>query len=185
MVIADSGVRRSLAKTEYNQRRADCEKAMELLRIYLPDIQSLRDVSLTQFEEFANTFPEVIRKRARHVIEEIDRVQKASVCLMREDAQGFGQLMVEGHQSLRDLYQVSIPELDALVEIAIEIEGCFGSRLTGAGFGGCTVSLVKKGLADNFTKVLKEKYLIQTGKQADAYICQPSRSVFVEKISVC
>ena len=185
IVIADSGVRRSLANSEYNQRRADCEEAVELLKIHLPEIQSLRDVSFVKFEEFADALPGTLRMRTRHVVLEMVRVQSAYHSLMLNNALWFGRLMIEGHRSLRDLFQVSTPELDALVEIATGIDGCYGSRLTGAGFGGCTVSLVKKGLADSFTKVLKEKYLEQTGKQADVYICQPSRSVFVEKISVC
>ena len=89
--------------------------------------------------------------------------------------------MVECHQSLRDLYEVSTPELDALVETAMGIEGCYGSRLTGAGFGGCTVSLVDKEKAENFSCELSEKYSLKTGRMTEVYICQPSRGVWVEE----
>lgn len=180
IIIADSGINRTLAGSAYNQRRRDCEQALELLRERIPDIQSLRDVSLDQFETHHAVLPEVLRKRARHVIEEIERVKQASYRLVQNDAAGFGRLMVAGHQSLRDHYEVSLPELDALVEIAMNLDGCYGSRLTGAGFGGCTVSLVKKDSAEEFTRILSDNYLSKTGMSANIYICQPSRGVWVE-----
>lgn len=184
IVIADSGVRRSLAGTEYNQRRADCESAVERLRSRLPEINCLRDVTPAQFEEHQGILPDITRMRAQHVVEEIERVKQASFCLVKDDARGFGKLMVEGHRSLRDLYQVSTPELDALVEIAAGIEGCYGSRLTGAGFGGCTVSLVCNQNTKDFSVTLAEEYLDRMGKVASVYICQPSRGVYIEKLPV-
>lgn len=180
IVIADSGVRRNLAASEYNQRRRECEQAVELLKAQLANIYSLRDVSMDDFEQYQGLLPETTRKRARHVIEEIERVKQASFRLVEEDAAGFGRLMVEGHRSLRDLFEVSTPELDALVETAVEIEGCYGSRLTGAGFGGCTVSLVRRERAVEFASELAVKYASRTGRAANVYVCQPSRGAWVE-----
>ncbi|MBM3137610.1 MAG: hypothetical protein FJZ98_05430 [Chloroflexi bacterium] len=161
----------------------ECEQALKILKEKNPDIQSLRDLSPYEFETHQADLPEVLRKRARHVVEEIERVKQASYRLVENDADGFGQLMLLGHQSLRDLYEVSLPELDTLVEIAMGINGCYGSRLTGAGFGGCTVSLVKSENQEGFTSVLAERYLSKTGKTAKVYICQPSRGTWVENLT--
>jgi galactokinase len=180
IIIADSGISRTLAGSAYNQRRTECEQALELLRERIPDILSLRDVSPDQLTAHQNILPEVLLKRTRHVIGEIERVKQASYRLVENDAAGFGRLMVDGHQSLRDLYEVSLPELDILVDIAMEIDGCYGSRLTGAGFGGCTVSLVKKEIGEDFSRALDENYRSKTGRKANVYICQPSRGVWVE-----
>jgi len=180
IIIADSGINRTLAGTEYNQRRRECEQALVLLREQIPDIQSLRDVSLDQLAAYQDVLPEVLRNRARHVIDEIERVKQASYRLVENDAVGFGRLMVDGHQSLRDLYEVSLPELDSLVDIAMNMDGCYGSRLTGAGFGGCTVSLVKKEIEEDFSRALAANYRSETGSAANVYICQPSRGVWVE-----
>jgi len=183
IVIADSGIRRSLSNSLYNQRRRECEQAVELLKTCLPEIRSLRDVTPEQFETHQNVLPETIRRRARHVIEEIQRVKQASYRLVEDDAAGFGELMTASHYSLRDLYEVSSPELDALVEIAGGIMGCYGSRLTGAGFGGCTVSLVEKKRAESFSRALGKAYLSRTGKQARVFICQASRGAWVDKLN--
>jgi galactokinase len=175
IVIADSGVRRSLTTSAYNERRASCEQAVELLRRYLPGIRALRDVSPTEFAALAPYLPEVPRKRAEHIVKEIARVQSALSALKRCDGQVFGALMYAGHASLRDLYQVSTAELDALVELARGTAGCLGARLTGAGFGGCTVNLVKAGEVDEFIAALKEGYQKTTGRQAQVYACQASQ----------
>ena len=113
---------------------------------------------------------------------EIKRVKKACRCLIEDDAIGFGQMMVDGHASLRDLYEVSIPELDALVKIASNLDGCYGARLTGAGFGGCTVNLVESSQAEEFIRQLIESYRIRCGLTAKVFACKPSRSVYIEKI---
>ena len=142
IIIADSGVRRSLTSSGYNERRASCESAVSHLQKYLPRINSLRDVSPIEFAAFSEFLPDRERKRAEHVIKEIARVESALNALRRDDGRVFGALMYSSHASLRDLYEVSTPELDTLVEITREVEGCIGARLTGAGFGGCTVNLV-------------------------------------------
>jgi galactokinase len=179
IVIADSGIRRALVDSEYNERRAACEKAVELLRQYKTDIQSLRDVSPREFVAYSEFLPEVIRRRAEHVVKEIARVQSAVIALRLNEKASFGALMYSGHASLRDLYQVSTPELDTLVEIARGSPGCYGARLTGAGFGGCTVNLVDESQAMEFIRSLKEGYLRQVGLPAQVYLCRASAGASV------
>lgn len=177
VVIADSGIQRQLSNSGYNERRAACEAAVRGLKTCLPEIHSLRDVTLCQLDEFEHFLPVDVRKKARHVVEEIERVRRAAVCLAQDDAVGFGRLMNESHVSLRDYYEVSLPELDILVEEAAAIAGCFGARLTGAGFGGCTVNLVEEAVAGNFTAQLKERAGNRLGRDVPVYVCQPSRGV--------
>ncbi len=174
VVIADSGVRRSLTNSAYNDRRAACEQAVELLRKYLPDIQSLRDVSTVELAAYSPYLPDLIQRRAEHVVKEIHRVDQAVIALRRGDARMFGGFMFASHKSLRDLYEVSIPELDALVEIARSLPGIYGARLTGAGFGGCTVNLVQENAVDEFIQGLQEGYRVRTGRQAAVYSCRAS-----------
>jgi galactokinase len=181
IVIADSGVRRRLVGSAYNDRRAACEQAVALLKKELPGIRALRDVSRDDFNRLADDLPPIVARRARHIVEEIDRVDAAIGMLSQGDAAGFGRLMLATHASLRDLYEVSIPELDALVEIAARQPGCWGARLTGAGFGGCTVNLVQQDRAEAFMTALKNDYTKSTGQQAEVYLCQASRGVHVER----
>ena len=180
LVIADSGVRRSLANSAYNARRASCEQAVEELRRYLPKIQSLRDVKPTEFAAYSQYLSEEPRLRAEHIVKEIARVQSAFQALKRNDRQAFGALMYAGHASLKTLYQVSTPELDALVEISRQIQGSLGARLTGAGFGGCTINLVEEQYTSQFAKQLQEGYRISTGKQAQVYVCHASQGACAE-----
>lgn len=182
LIIADSGVRRSLANSAYNERRAACEQAVTILREFLPNIQSLRDVSPTEFAGFSDRLPPTIRKRAEHVVKEIARVESALRALRRQDEQAFGALMYAGHASLRDLYEVSTPELDTLVQITRQLPGTIGARLTGAGFGGCTVNLVHSGQAEQFMDGLRSEYEQRTGRQAQVYLCQASAGVNVETL---
>jgi galactokinase len=175
IIIADSGVRRSLTNSAYNDRRAACEQAVDYLRQFLPEIESLRDIKTTEFAAYAPYLPPVIRSRAEHVVKEIARVESATTALQRNDPQAFGALMFAGHASLRDLYEVSTPELDALVAFAHTIPGCWGARLTGAGFGGCTVNLVELSSAEEFIKKLKQGYLEATGRLAQVYLCYASQ----------
>ena len=147
IVIADSGVRRTLATPAYNDRRAACEQAVALLKPHLPGIQALRDVTPSDFGRLSHYLPELVARRAQHIVEECARMEEAVVVLKAGDADAFGRLMLAGHASLRDLYEVSCPELDVLVSTASALPGCFGARLTGAGFGGCTVNLVESSQA--------------------------------------
>lgn len=170
IVVADTGVRRKLTSGEYNNRRAACEEATRLLQRDLPHVKSLRDVNAEEFDRLAKKLPEEIGKRARHVVEEIGRVKQAEASLEAGDVGNFGRLMNECHVSLRDLYEVSCPELDAMVEIAQSLEGCYGARLTGAGFGGCTVNLVSNEKIEAFVQKLAKGYESKTGLRPEIYI---------------
>ena len=183
IIVADSQVRRELSGSRYNDRQAACQQALAILKNYLPGITALRDVSPAEFEIYASRLPETIGKRARHVIEEIARVEESVALLKENDIAGFGVMMVAGHNSLRDLYEVSTPELDALVDIALHQPGCYGARLTGAGFGGCTVNLVRDDQAAYFIKTVEEQYQAQTGKQAKLYHCHATQGAHLVKES--
>ncbi|MEP0804834.1 MAG: galactokinase [Chloroflexota bacterium] len=175
IVIADTTVRRKLTSGEYNQRRAACEEAVRLLRQDLPHIKALRDVSVEEFNRLADQLPPEVRRRARHVVEEIERTSQAEALLEAGDVRNFGRLMNECHVSLRDLYEVSCPELNVMVDIAQSLEGCYGARLTGAGFGGCTVNLVAKEHAQSFAQQLAGRYETQTGFHPEIYISRAAR----------
>jgi galactokinase len=174
LVIADSGIRRSLAGSAYNDRHAACERAVELLRQYLPEIKSLRDVSTVELAAYSSYLPGEIERRAEHVVKEIHRVEQAIIALRRGDARMLGGFIFASHKSLRDLYEVSTPELDTLVEVARSLPGIYGARLTGAGFGGCTVNLVDEKNADEFIHGLMEGYKKKTGRDASVYLCHAS-----------
>jgi galactokinase len=174
IVIADTKLRRTLTSGEYNKRRADCEEAVRILSAKLPGIKSLRDVSAETFNQHAAQLPERVEKRARHVVEEIERSVRAIPLLEQGDMLEFGRLINDCHASLRDLYEVSIPELDIMVEVAQDLPGCYGARLTGAGFGGCTVNLVERKQADAFSSALAAGYESETGFPPEIYICSAS-----------
>jgi galactokinase len=182
IVIADSGIRRSLANSAYNERRAACEQAVVLLKRYLPTITTLRDISTVEFAAYSEFLPPLIRKRAEHVVKEIHRVEMAVNALRGADAKLFGGLMFAGHSSLRDLYEVSIPELDVLVETARNLPSIYGARLTGAGFGGCTVNLIAEAQAEAFIEGLKLGYEEKTGRQAQVYWCHASAGAAAKSV---
>ncbi len=135
IVVADTTIRRKLTSGEYNKRRSACEEAVRLLKADLPGIEALRDVSVADFNRFASQLPVEVEKRARHVVEEVGRSLNAVKLLESGNVAEFGQLMNACHVSLRDYYEVSCPELDIMVRVASKIKGCYGARLTGAGFG--------------------------------------------------
>ena len=174
IVIADTTVRRKLTSGEYNERRQACEDAVRILSDELPNIQALRDVSVEDFDRLCDQLPDVVEKRARHVVEEIDRTHRAIPLLNQGDILEFGKIMDECHVSLRDLYEVSIPELNMMVEIAQSLPGCVGARLTGAGFGGCTVNLVEKSAVETFASELAKRYRAKTDLKPEIYICKAS-----------
>jgi galactokinase len=174
IVIADSTIRRSLVNSAYNDRRRDCDEAVAYFQNLDSSVRALRDVTPELFLTAENHLPTGVFRHARHVVEEITRVNQAISLLEQNDAQGFGNLMIATHASLRDLYEVSIPELDILVESAARLEGCLGARLTGAGFGGCTVNLVRKSHVDDFIQRLGENYTAQTGLNAAIFATAPS-----------
>jgi len=174
IVIADTKVRRKLTASGYNERRQACEDAVRILSKDLPVIKALRDVSVGDFNRLCNQLPVEVEKRARHVVEEVERLQRAIPLLEQGNIREFGIIMNECHVSLRDLYEVSIPELNTMVEIAQSLSGCLGARLTGAGFGGCTVNLVEKPTAKVFATELARRYQQATGVKPEIYICRAS-----------
>ena len=179
IVVADSQVRRTLAHSEYNARRVECEQAVRLLREYLPDIASLRDVRPQDLEQYGAYLPEKILQRARHVVTENVRVVRMAQALHAGNLKLAGQLISAGHRSLRDDYEVSIPELDTLVAAAQEVPGCYGARLTGAGFGGCMVALVHKDAVAALAAHLKEVYQAHFDLTPDVYVTHPADGVSV------
>lgn len=181
LIIADSRVPRSLTASAYNQRRAACEQAVELLKKYKPEMHSLRDITPVELAVYQEFLPNEIGKRAEHVVKEIARVHSAVRALELEETRSFGALMYAGHASLRDLYEVSTPELDALVETARSLRGYIGARLTGAGFGGCTINLVEETQAARFIEGLKIGYHNKTGQEAVVYLSQASAGASVNK----
>lgn len=172
IVVADSGVRRELASSEYNARRRSCEEAVIQLRKGLPHLGCLAEVTLELLRANSDSVEEVPYQRARHVVEECDTVRSARELLRAGDVVRFGQWMRVSHRSLRDLYEVSSTELDYLAYIAKDLPGCYGSKLTGAGFGGCTVSLVDWSKADDFMRELAAGYLTATGRVATLHACR-------------
>ena len=170
MVICNTMVKHEHASGEYNQRRAACEEGVQILRKYLPTIRSLRDVSVEQLEQWSDRLAPVIYRRCRHVVTENARVERAAEMLQRNNLQAFGELMGESHRSLRDDYEVSSPELDMIVEIAGKQAGVYGARMTGGGFGGCTINLVASEHAEAFRKHIAAKYEAATGLKPDVYI---------------
>jgi len=181
IVVADTTIRRKLTSGEYNRRRDACEAAVKTLKEDLPGISALRDISLADFNRLAFKLPEVVEKRARYVVEEIERSRQAVGLLEMGNFELFGQLMNECHIGLRDLYEVSCPELDLMVRVAQTLPGCYGARLTGAGFGGCTVNLVEQEKAEAFAQALSFGYETESGLQPEIYICRASAGANIEE----
>jgi galactokinase len=177
VVVCDTNVRHELAASEYNQRREECERAVEILKQYLPNIRALRDVSVADFEAYRSVLPEPIRRRCRHVLFENERTLRAADALRKGDLAEFGKLMKESHESLRGDYEVSSRELDLMVEIALAQKGVVGARMTGGGFGGCTVNIVRRNVLDEFSKNVRRIYHESTGNQASIYIVEAADGV--------
>jgi galactokinase len=172
ILITNSGVPRSLVESEYNQRRAECEKCVSLLSTRKSG-RSLRDYSAADLRDSMGLIPETTRKRCLHVVEEIERVREAEGALKKNDIVSFGKLMNRSHESLRDQYEVSCPELDWLVKRAWETEGVYGSRMTGAGFGGCTVTLIEERSIPTYEARLETYERIFSFKP-ETFVCYPA-----------
>jgi galactokinase len=173
IIVCDTMKRRGLVDSEYNARRAECEQAVRLLGAKLgKPIRALRDVSWDEFTRLADALPATVARRARHVITENARVLEAVAAAQRGDLATFGALMDASHTSLRDDYAVSCPELEIMVEIARKQPGCLGARLTGAGFGGCTVNLVEEETAQAFVTNVAREYAKRTGRLPQIYPCR-------------
>ena len=170
LVIGNTNKKRGLADSKYNERRAECEEALKDLQKEL-DIQSLGELSVEEFNKSEKLIKnEINRKRAKHAVYENQRTIKAQKELMEGNLEEFGRLMNESHVSLRDDYEVTGIELDTMVEIAWNQEGVIGSRMTGAGFGGCTISIVKKDAVDKFIENVGKEYKEKVGLDADFYV---------------
>lgn len=174
LIVADTNVRRSLVRSAYNERRTECEQGVQALHKYIPGIRALRDVTPVTFEQFAHRLPDPVRRRCQHVVWENARVLDVATALENNDFNTCGELMNESHDSLRDLFEVSSPELDTMVEIARGVPGVYGSRMTGAGFGGCTVSLVRTEAIPATIGALEAQYPRRTGKTPHVYVVRPS-----------
>jgi len=174
VVICQSGVKHSLVDSEYNRRRKECETGVTILSQKYPNIKALRDVTLAQLNACKNELKPIVYNRCRHVITENERVLESVKSLSRNDLTAFGKLMNDSHDSLRDDYQVSCFEIDLLVNFAKSFNGVMGSRITGGGFGGCTVNLVSNALIQDFSGQLTEFYQKETGITPHLYTSTPA-----------
>lgn len=174
IVVCNSGVKRALAQSEYEVRLKQCRQALAQLGTLGLAVRSLRDVDPVELKAASSVLNELLLRRARHVVTENARVLEAVKVLEEGDLERFGELMNASHASLRDDYEVSSRELDVLVELAWKQPGVLGARMTGAGFGGCTVNLVRENAAEEFVKVVREGYQKTLGLQAEIYVCQAS-----------
>ena len=170
MVVADSGVRRALVDSDYNDRPEECRRAVERLREALPGIRTLRDVSAADLSRHGTGLSPALRKRARHAVEECRRVLDGAQALRAGNLIRFGELMRESHASSRDLYEVSIPELDALAHAAWAAPGCYGARLSGAGFGGCVCALVEAAAAEAVERRLQRDFERAFGRPCATFV---------------
>jgi len=174
LVICNTGVKHTHAGGEYNRRREECEKAVHSLQKALPNIRALRDVSLEQLDEHRGLLSEITYKRAKHIVTENVRVLNGTRALRAGDLRQFGEYMAESHASLRDLFEVSSPELDLMVELANQQPGVYGARMTGGGFGGATINLVDVPHAAAFAESVAKVYQKETGIDAGIYVCVPA-----------
>jgi galactokinase len=174
LVICNTMVKHDHASGSYNRRREECDQGVKILTKWYPEIRALRDVSVEQLKEHAAEIPQAIYKRCLHVVSENARVLTGAKYLTNGEVAQFGRLMRESHRSLRDLFEVSCRELDVMVEIAQDLKGYRGGRMTGGGFGGCTVNLVTAENSETFVEGIAERYHSATGIHPDIYVCSAS-----------
>ncbi len=173
-VVLDTATRRGLVDSAYNERRAQCEAAARFF-----GVPALRDVGLEEFARSADGLDDATRRRALHVITENDRTLRAAEAMRRHDVQELGRLMNESHRSLRDDFEVSSEALDAMVECARLHAGCYGARMTGAGFGGCAIALVRSEAADDFVRGAASTYQQRIGLMPAVYVCRAAEGAGV------
>jgi galactokinase len=179
VVICNSMVKHAVATGEYGDRSNEVMAGQAVLQRERPGVKMLRDATLEDLEACRNLMAVASYKRCRHIITENARVLKAREALLQGDMNLFGELLVEAHASVRDDFEASCAEVDVLVEIANEQEECFGSRVTGGGFGGCTVNVVREGGGpERFVETVRGEYLAKTGIAADCFVCTPSDGAF-------
>jgi galactokinase len=175
LLICNTMVKHELASSEYAARRRECHEGVRILRGVLPGIRALRDVRLQDLERHKDLLTPVVYQRCRHVISENERVQKAAEALQQADIDGFGRFMAESHRSLREDYEVSCRELDIMVNIAQAQPGVHGARMTGGGFGGCTINLVETSTAEDTRRSITQRYETETGIKPETYLCRASQ----------
>ncbi|MBN2370142.1 MAG: galactokinase [Vicinamibacteria bacterium] len=174
LVICNTMVKHELASGEYNRRRAECEMGVKLIRRSIPAIHALRDVTMEQIRSLNSRLPASVARRCRHVVSENARVVEAAKALEESNLSRLGRLMTASHASLRDDYKVSCVELDSLVEIASAHQGVFGARMTGGGFGGCTINIVAEDHVEGFVGAVRQEYEIKHFMKPDVYVCTAS-----------
>jgi len=158
LMVMNTQVKHSIGGGEYPVRQRQCREGLAVFQAAHREVTALRDVTVAQLEECRNGLDETVYRRCRHVVTEIDRTLQAADALTERDAGQFGRLMTESHVSLRDDYEVSCPELDALVEIATATPGCYGARMTGGGFGGCAIALIRRSAEEPLRQAIRERY---------------------------
>jgi galactokinase len=182
VVILNTRKKRELTGSEYNERRSQCEEGVRLLRAALPGVRALRDVSTEAFEKHAALLPDLVARRCRHVVSENQRVLDFVQALTGPDEAEIGRLLLDSHASLRDLYEVSCPELDLMVELSRSVPGVVGARMTGAGFGGCAVAVVEKGREEALRSRVMDGYPGKTGIEPEVYVSSPSDGAKADKL---
>ncbi|MEK6281923.1 MAG: galactokinase [Acidobacteriota bacterium] len=175
LVICNTTVKHELASSEYNDRRVECEAGVYHFFQSRPNVRALRDVTTAELERARHDLSDLIYRRCRHVISENARVLAAAKALECNDLKTFGQLMYESHRSLRDDYEVSCKELDVMVNLAAQVEGVYGARMTGGGFGGCTINLVQAQNVEEFKRFVTQGYEQATGMAAEIYVCNAAQ----------
>ncbi len=165
LILADTGVKHSLASSEYNVRRAQCEEGVSIMQKQMPGIKSLRDVTPKDVASSKNEMSPEVFMRCEYVTEENERVTEACIALEKGDMKEVGRLLYQSHDGLSNKYQVSCPELDLLIDTAKQINGVMGGRMMGGGFGGCTINLVESAVADTFKSTLSKSFLEKFGKE--------------------
>ena len=175
LVICNTTVKHKLHSSEYNVRRAECEEAVRLLSSKLRGISSLRDLTLNDLERNRGLLSDTLYRRCRHIITENQRVCSVAKLFEQGTTDGLREVMAESHRSLRDDYEVSSRELDIMVEIAARQTGVYGSRMTGGGFGGCTINFVDQDFAAEFQRSVSAEYQKATGLRPDVYVCEASQ----------
>jgi galactokinase len=174
IVAVNSLVKHELGTSAYRERVAECQTAVAAIQKSYPQVESLRDIVLDHFEAVEETIPEVPRRRARHIISDTQRVVDFSRAARAKDLAEMGRLFVASHRSMQQDYEISCEEIDFLVESAIEVPGVYGARMTGGGFGGCTVNLVEPEAVERFEERLSRAYLERYGKTPVFYACRPA-----------
>jgi galactokinase len=178
VVICNSMVKHAVATGEYGDRSSEVEAGQAVLQRERPGVKLLRDATLADLEACREMMSAASFKRCRHIITENARVLEAREALLQSDMERFGALMVEAHVSFRDDFAASCEEVDVLVAIATQQAECFGARITGGGFGGCTVNVVRADATERFVATLRQEYAAKTGIEADCFVCTPSDGAF-------